>query len=148
MNARDYIISERFIHDVLLARALGAVKKLPELWRKDKRIEPSLFLWPESAVATDDGGSVKGLVIFPLPPDRAEHDALIKGALKKTGAYALLLVHNEGQRIRALFESPHGTRAWVYPLKRSADTWVLGKIEVSDDKETLGLLWSPKQGHS
>lgn len=148
MNARDYIISERFIHDVLLDRAARAVKKLPGLWKSDKRIDPSLFLWPSETIATDDGHDLTGVTIFSLPPTQEEHLALIQGAIKRTKAYAFLLVRNEGKRVRALFESPHGTRAWVYPVRRSADTWVLGSVTVTNDAETLNLLWSKKQGHS
>lgn len=148
MNARDYITSERFIHDILLGRAYGAVKRLPNLWRSDKRIDSSLFLWPGEPITTDDGQTIHDVTVLELPSDYTEHADLIRSAIKRVKAYAFLLVRNEGKRIRALFESPHGTRAWVYPIKRSADTWVLGKLEVTNNQETLGLLWSPRQGHS
>jgi hypothetical protein len=43
-----------------------------------------------------------------------------------------------------IFETMHGSRAWVIPIERHGDRLALGVQKVQDDAMHIGLLWSPK----
>ena len=148
MDTAKYITSERFIHDELMRRAAAVVDTLPRLWKRDGRISPSIFIWPASTIRTDDAGNHDGLIVGFLPEDGSDRAAFIRSALSKTKPYAILVVEADSNRVSALFETHHGTRAWTMPIKQHGDARVLGDMQVSDDKECLGMLWRKDPGRS
>ncbi len=141
----EYITSERFIHDDLMARAHAMVEKLPGMWGRDGHIFPMLFTWPSEAVATS-GGRHEGICVLELEgTPRAEWSALLRKAVAATKAYGLLLVEQQEREVVVIFETHHGSRAWRLPVKRHGDRCVLEKPRVSTDVESVGILWSPQR---
>jgi hypothetical protein len=144
---REYITSERFIHDGLLKDGDFLVKRIFALWKKDRRLTPSLILWPSHAIEADSGAHIEDIISVNLPPEE-DHKEIIKAAVDRTSAYAFFYVREQEGMVKALLESPHETRSWSIPIKRSADVRVLGKIASQDDKDCLGVLWVPARGRS
>ncbi len=140
---RDYIRSERFIHDQLLERCVSLVETSKKMWRERK--EPSIVvLWPGEPVRTLDGHEIEDEVIAVFPQENKQ--ARLRGYVETTKAYGLLVIELQPHALSAVFESAHGTRAWTTPLETHGDVAVLAKTKVQDNVEHLGLLWSPLQG--
>ena len=137
----EYMVSERFIHDELVRRAGTVVTRLPKMWIRDGHIQPSMLLWPSDTVKTDDGKEVEDLIYGKMPEEKSERMAFLRQSIQRAGPYALLVVEQRPTAVVALFESPHGARAWTLPIERHGDHRVLGKPEVQDDGECLGILW-------
>jgi len=147
-DLRKYIVSERFIHDGLIAEAKHLVKTTYGVWREKRTITPALILWLDHDIKADDGSLVRNLVTTELPDDTKEHHALIKSAVVKVQAYAFFYIRRVGAEIKALLETPHGTYSWTMPVIRSADVEILAPAKTSEDKDYLSILWTPKQGNS
>lgn len=148
MQSRAYFTSERFIHDDLARSAAVLVGQVLKDWRKDRKIESLAFSWPAKTITADTGGKVNHFVVMPIPEgmDEAARTEALKRMVARTEAYAIALTERRGDELRVLFESHHGARAWVIPLKRHGDVLVPGPTQVRDNAECLGLLWSPHQG--
>jgi hypothetical protein len=145
-SALKYITSERFIHDDLLRDGAKLVEKLYDLWRKERKIRPSLLLFPSDYVIDDVGRGINGVISMELDKE-PDHRRAIVQAVERTKAYAFFYVRTEGDEVRALLESPHGTREWVLPVRRSGDVLVLLTAS-SKDNQGLEILYSHKQGRS
>ncbi len=150
MQGRDYYRSERFIHDDLARSASALVEQVRKDWRKDRKVESMAFSWPARTIKADGGGKINHFVVMAIPQDMDEAGRLeaLKRMVARTEAYAIALTERRGDELRVLFESHHGARAWVIPLKRHGDLLVPGPTQVRDNMECLGLLWSPHQGQS
>lgn len=129
-----------FIHAELMRRALFAVEKLPELWRRDGRIQACMLLWPEDHVRTSTGKEHSGVVFAELP-DEGSRLTFLQKASDRCGAYALLIVEQLPDCIRAVFESVHGTETWRLPLKDHGGVKVLGAAVHKSNAESIGVLW-------
>ena len=138
----DYIVSEKFIHDDLLSRAQSAVEHLYVLWKKDRKIEPSLLTWPSDPVASERGEIIDGVCCLRLPDEESERRPAIRLMVERTKAYGLFVVEQLEDHVRALLETPHGTRCWKLPIIKSGADLILGKYEITNDLENEGLLWS------
>lgn len=132
---------KHFIHDELLRRARAAVDTLPELWRRDNKIQACLLLWPEDAVRTNVKGKDHTGLVFAELPEEATRQAFVQKASERCGAYALLVVEQLGDCVRAIFESQHGTETWRLPLKDHGGVKVLGAAAHRSNAESLGVLW-------
>lgn len=142
----NYISSEKFIHDELIRRAARAVQHIPTLWKKYGRAESSVIFWPADSIKVE-GREFAGAVYSDLPAAGAERDKFLLEAVGKVKPYGIFVVEQFGkERIRAIFESHHGTRSWSIPIKKHGDVYVLGSADSKDNAEHLGLLWSPRQG--
>lgn len=141
MEPKKYITSELFIHDELARRAKLVVDAIPTLWRRDGRIVPSIFIWPSDQVKTEDGSMHDGLIVATLPQDATERGDLIRQSISDTKPYAILIVESTRNSITAVFETHHGTRAWVIPIHEHGDARVLGDVSTTDNKISLGILW-------
>jgi hypothetical protein len=148
MYSFEDIISERFIHMDLTRLAEAGIKSLYETWKTEKKISPFLITWPGEAVMTDDGVAITGPCHMEMPVDKSKWNDMIVNAIKRTSAYAILLVEQRDSDVRAILESPHGSKCWTIPIVKSGDALILGKQDVTTDKEHLGLLWSPKNSRS
>lgn len=139
---REYIASGRFIHDELRRRCEAAVAKLYDIWRKDKRILPSLLLWPNDSVRTVEGTGFTGVVFTELSEDEAARPAEIRSAAAQCNAFGLLLTEQLPGVVRVVFETEHGTRAWRLPIKKHGDVQVLGRPSISDNTDSIGVRWT------
>lgn len=143
-----YFANERFIHDDLLVRAQATVDLLYKLWREDGRIDPSLLTWPAEPIVDDLGKKFEGVCFLSLPKQEHERTLVIRNTVERTKAYALFLVEQHNEVVRALLETPHGTRCWNLPIIRSGDAFRLGEATIHDNRENVGLLWSSHQAEA
>lgn len=140
---REYLASERFIHDDLLQRAEKLVDIAHGVWRDHK--DPSLVvLWPGEAVTTVEGENIEG-EIFGVYPKSDVKDRL-KKMVQTTKAYGVLVIELRPDALYACFESHHGARSWIAKIERRGDRRVLGTTLERTDEDHLGLLWSPVTG--
>jgi len=145
-TGREYSTSERFIHDDLLRQAGELIETMKGLWQKDKSVESFAFSWPATKLRADDGAVVEDLVMMRVPEEGEA--AALRAFVQRTRAYGLLLIRQEEKTLIGLFETHRGARAWRIPLERRGDRWGLGKPVVVDDRESVGILWSPRKGTS
>jgi hypothetical protein len=137
----EHIRSGRFIHIELLRRAEHSVAKIPDLWRADFRIYPSMLIWPTDGVQTQNGGQHTGVIFTALPNGADDRSKMIKLAVENCDAYALLVIEEVEGAVRAIFESAHGTETWRLPIKDHGGVRVLGVAARSTNTESLGVLW-------
>lgn len=145
MSVQDYIVSERFIHDDLIRKSQQAVNKLYEIWKAEGHIEASLLTWPSEPIIDDEGKKVEGVCALELPEDREERHTAIRSMVKRTKAYGLLLIETVGAEVRAILETPHGTKCWIMPIQKSGDVKILGEPTITTNRENVGLLWAPQR---
>jgi hypothetical protein len=147
-SALKYYTSERFIADHLMKLAESLVDQVRKDWRKNRHLESFVFVWPSETITGDDGSKIDRWVLQHLPDSLsvAERAETLKRLVVRTKAYGIAVTERRPTDLRVLFETHHGARAWTVPLERHGDLLVPGKTQVSDNKECLGLLWSPHQG--
>lgn len=147
VGLEDYIKSEQFIWDDLIAKGVVAVRRIRENWKKKRSVTRSLLAFPAEHVKADDGSTITHVVSFEIPDGMATFDAAV-ALSKRAKAYALLLMEREGDKVKVLLESHHGTRCWTIPVAWHGDIEVLGKEEASSDAESIGVLWRPRSAKS
>jgi hypothetical protein len=140
--SKEYILSERFIHDELRRRCEAALPTLYNHWRKDRRIYPYLLMWPNDTVRTRSGDSFNGVVFTELSMDATERKEQVKRAAGECNAYGLMLTEQLEDAVRVIFETEHGTRTWRLPINDHGDVQVLGAPVVKDNAESIGVLWT------
>ena len=101
-----------------------------------------LISWPAEHLRVD-GKTITDTVSFAVPTEMPMFKAAVELA-KVTKAYALLLIEREGDVVRVILESHHGTRSWKMPIRRHGDIDVLEKEEAAQDSESIGVLWRPR----
>lgn len=146
MDVRDYLASERFIFDELVGKAASINAKMKARWRNGLPITPHSITWPSIPIRTDEGVFITQQVISALPEDQDEQRALLLAMVKRTKAYALVLIEKRAQALQVLFESGKGTRLWTTPIQLHGDVYVLGDTHVQENTDGLGLLWLPTTG--
>ena len=144
MPTADYYKSERFIWDELIRQTERGIQGLYRTWKRSKRIDPFLVLWPATTVKDQHGADIEGPVVRDLPDDLSQWTQLMLEAIKLTNAYALLRVQQVSGKVSVILESHHGARCWTLPVRRSGDADVLGRPSWVDDQEHIGILWRPK----
>lgn len=137
----DYIKSEKFIWDDLIARGEKAVQRVREAWSKGRFFERTLYAWPSEHIQTESG-VITHIISFEVPDNMSTHEAALNLA-KASKAYALLLIEPRQECVKIILESHHGARAWTLPVQRHGDIDVLKKEEVTTDTENIGILWRP-----
>ena len=143
---REYIASERFIHDGLLKQAEAAVHVVYEIWKKERAIAPTLFTWPAERIRTDNGEPHEGICLLELPEAYEKRSVAMLAMVERTKAYALLLIEQRHADVQVIFETRHGARCWSIPLVAHGDVVILERAHVQDDVGHVGLLWSPTIG--
>lgn len=143
---REYITSERFIHDDLVLRCEKLVGVSHDVWRKKKGDPSIVILWPSEPVKGVDGALIEDEIFADYP----KQDTLprLRKLVDMTKAYGLLVIELKPHALCAIFESPHGARSWSTPIERHGDRDVLGKTSKKSDADHLGLLWSTSQGNA
>jgi len=136
---------ERFIHDELARRAEEGLPALYRVWKKRKKINPFVIVWPSDAVHTDDGTPIEGPCVLELPVDEKElWESLMLEAIRFTDAYGIVFISQREHDVQAIFETRHGAKCWTMPIARSGDVDILKDPVESVDKECLGLLWKKR----
>jgi hypothetical protein len=148
--AKEYILEERFIHEVLARRAHNAYERACQIWQTDGHLSPGILFWPTDTVMTTDRASpLEGVLVGPLP-DPKERPALFASALEVISPYGIFTVELVGEpgppALVGTFETSHGARQWVRPVQRHGDVSVLGPEVVTDNRQHLGVLWAPNRG--
>lgn len=141
--------NERFIHDELLRRAAKAMPAVKESWRKYMRVDPFFISWPAEHIKADDGSTITHHVLLELPKEnRPAWGRLMVEAVERTLSYAILLAEQREGEVVVIFESPHGTHSWHYPIKNHGNVRVLGKPMEKTDVDSIGILWLPETGEA
>lgn len=141
---REYLTSERFIHENIMQQAETLLARYRELWKKGAKRQNLFFTWPAVEVQDDDGTGIEGVCAMYLPEARAEWAQAMRQMVVRTKAYALFLLEVREREVKAILESNHGTRTWTIPILLRGDVHVLGPAEKQDDHENVGLLWQKK----
>ena len=81
-----------------------------------------------------------------LPENKDKWSSIFRKIIELTDSCGLLLVEQQDKRVRFLLETPEGTRCWDLPIEDRGDALRLGKVVVSDNKESIGMLWRPQLG--
>ena len=145
-KAREYIVSERFIHDALANRAHQAVERAYALWRRDGFLTPTVLFWPSDTVLTVTGEGHEGVVVSNLP-DVEARPKFFAEALRRLNPYGVLTVEITPQRkVEGTFETHHGTRHWERALRSRSEISILGPEVTTDNHHYLGVLWTPDRG--
>ena len=139
---REYITSERFIHDALLRQAEAMVRHAREVWAANK-LFPLFAAWPSRPLRDVNGRSHEDIVLSALFPSPKERKAQVQNLARQTKAYGLFVIEPEEERICAFFETKHGSRVWTVPIFWTGDRKKLGETERVDNQPALGLLWTP-----
>jgi len=143
---REEITSELFIHKTLLVEAEAMTEYIYEAWKETKGHLPCLgFAWPSEHLHTKEG-IIKHLVTTTFqssPTNRAQE---LRDFVRLSKAYALFVIEQHDDYVKAIFESMHGSRAWTLKIARHGDSKVLSRPTVSDDLESIGLLWKKNGG--
>ena len=145
---RQYISSERFIHDVLLERSENLVKKIQDDWKAGNKPFPLLITWPAETITSRDGKPIDNVCLCYMGKDKQTWTSTMHGMVARTRAYGMLLVDPGPKEVKLIFETTHGTRAWTIPVERHGDVDVLGAVQRQDDVECIGLLWNRKKASS
>jgi hypothetical protein len=147
-NAKKNTASEHVVHASLLRDCARLIDKLYEIWGREKTIRPSLILFPSRYLPDDTGRMINGVVSMDLEGE-PDHEGTIKRAVERTLAFAFFYVRMDGNKVRALLESPQGTREWTIPIAKSGLDQVLTQtIGIKNDEVTLGILWAPTVGRT
>lgn len=146
VELREYIVTERFIWDGLIQKGLNAVTKVRAHWNRTKEVPRMLLAFPAEHLVVGNK-VITDFVSFAIPDDMPTRKAAVELA-KTTKAYALLLIERDGDVVRILLESHHGTRGWRLPIRRHGDVTVLEKEEATTDSESLGVLWQPRSSQN
>jgi hypothetical protein len=135
---------EELQHEEVCQWADNGVKGFFETWKRAKKIAPFLVTWPNSPVKANNGGNVSGPCVLQLSNmARQKWPKLLIESVQLTDAFAVLLAEQRSDEVKVILESPHGARCWTLPIIRSGDVHRLGKAQVTNDKEHLGILWRP-----
>jgi len=111
------------------------------MFRKDKRIYPTLLIWPSDSVKAVDGTQFTGVIFTELSEDPTLRKEEIKNSILSTAAFAALVTEQLETDIRMIFESGHGTRTWRLPIRNHGDIQILGRAVQRDNAESIGVLW-------
>lgn len=139
---KEYIQSGRFIHDELIRRCAPLTIKVIQQFRRDKRIHPTLLIWPTDVVQATDGNLFSGVIFTELSLDAETRKVEVRESILRTVAFAALLTEQLDDAVRLIFESGHGTRTWRLPIKNYGGVQVLDRIEPRDNAESIGVLWT------
>jgi len=138
---KEYLVSERYIHDALVEYAELGLSSLPNTWKKFKRVPAFFIVWPEEA-------ALENAVDARLPTDPDKWPGHMRKAIEKLGAMACMLVEQRENDVRVLFESPYGTCSWTLPIERRGDVTRLGKPKKKKNEDSLGFFWSPRKAEA
>lgn len=133
--------NEKVIFDDLVRWANEAVKKVYEIWKRKRQVDPFFLSWPATVVKAYDGTSVNDVCRMELPENRAVWPRMFREALKLTNPFAVLLCEQRERDIHLIIESEYGTISWTIPIQRRGDISVLGQPTKKTDVECIGLLW-------
>ncbi len=141
----NYITSERWIHDSVLKEAELGLDVVTSAWRQQNDVGHFLIVWPEDEVLATDGSKINRAVSFDLSDDAEKNVRVFREALQVAKPYALLVVEEQDKKIRAVFETRHGTKSWVWPIHNNL---AVGQASTKVDVNYVGLLWRPNKGQA
>lgn len=138
---QEYIQSGRFIHDELLRRCELLIVKVVQLFRQDKRVYPSMLIWPVDTVMATNGTKFSGVIFTELSVDQELRKVEVRESILRCLAFGALVTEQLDDCVRLIFESQHGTRTWRLPIKDYGGIQVLEHPQVHDNAESIGVLW-------
>jgi hypothetical protein len=142
---KEYITSEQFIWDDLLARAKFANKQVQQTWKKRRKIPVMVLAWPAVTIHDDNDKPINSIVSLEVPEGIPLQKAL-KDLIVRTKAYAILVCDSTNEELRVVLESHHGVRSWITSIRHHGDVRVLEDTRVQDGVGGFGLLWRKERG--
>lgn len=142
----DYITSENSIHEGLLEESKAMVEHIYTVWSTQKKMPALAFTWPATTVFSDDGIPIDRIVSLTLPDESEERSKALRYMVERTKAYGLFVIDPKDDEIKAVLETPHGSRSWTIKVRRSGDVKILSRPTVQDNVESIGLLWRRSVG--
>lgn len=133
--------TDQVIHDELQRRCGSMVARIRREWKTTDPLEAVAMTWVSEEVVDDQGHPINDTVFLELPLDKTKwHDAL-EQLVKRTRAFALLVIDRQADEVKATLESRLGTRTWRLKKERHGDLDVLSRPIVHNNVESMGLLW-------
>lgn len=96
----------------------------------------------------DHGQPINDFVTCFLPDDESRHVKVVHEMVGRTKACALMLIRQQGDEVRAIYETPIGTTSWIYKIEDRVNTKILGKRTIRKDTDYVGVMWSPSRGQA
>lgn len=140
-RVRDYITSERLIHDSIVAFVDDFALQLRQLAQRGEALKPLLLFWVDGEVRGDDGSFITDKVVMELEDTKDVEEHMRQGA-KKIGAYALLFFRPDAGELRLELETPHGAETWVMEKQRRGDTYLICPPERKSSSKIFGIIQS------
>lgn len=131
---------QAWAHDYVVRDARAALPSVKDVWRKKRRIDPFVMMWPRKKVEWL-GMKTNQTVGFGLPKDRSAWTKFLAEQALQHSAFALLLVEQREDEVVAILESPAGAISWHLPIKCHGDARLLGDPVERTDAESIGLLY-------
>jgi len=139
------IVSERFIHTDLIDLVKKSLISIRLSWKLNGCVDPFLVLWPSEEIKADNGVPISGPILLDLPPQQELWSQLIRNAVVRTKAYALLMCEQREVEILLIFESQHGSHSWHLPIQNCGGSKLLGDPKEKANVDSVGLLWRRDQ---
>jgi len=142
---KDTMPKRSMLHKELVRRSERMLAHVNNLW-DGTAFQDVLFTWAGEVVKDDKGNPVNDIVGCDLPDDRARHNDIALKMAMRTSACGLLRIRREDECIKAIMETPHGSRSWTFPLHLRGDRRVVGSPVVREDEDYVGILWRKDMG--
>ena len=142
---RDYLKSDKFIHDNLVLQVDQLIGKLRKIANEKKTIDPLLLFWPAENISADDGTTITHLIMMPLSSSQEEkYKEYLTAGAKRAKAFAVAYLSSNNSEIKLIMETPAGTETWLMKKQiRGEITFVKAPVRKSD-VDVLGVI--EKQG--
>lgn len=137
--------TDQDFHEELLKVAENMVQVFDHVWVA-KKPQAAAFFWPaEAAVGTDGAHINKGIWVKLEDIPQSEWSDALRQSVRLAPPRAVMLIEPRAKDVLIVFETSFGSRSWTLPIEIHGDVRVLGPPAVVDDRDSVGLLWSPQR---
>jgi len=133
-------IVDAIVHEHLLELVESAVAELRDLMNARQRTTAVALYWPRRAVTSDDGKRINGAIAMDVRVGRNDYKKVLVGGAKKTDAFGVLFVREEGDGVTYTLETPIEVVAWTSEKQRRGDLNFLKEPTRVDCPTALGVI--------
>jgi hypothetical protein len=138
-RVKDYLTSERFIHDSLVSFVDELAGRLRGLSQKGEKLRPLLLFWVNEKIKGDDGGTINDKVVMEFDDIDEVRQHMLYG-VERTKAYAVLFFQPNEDNLRLDLETPHGAETWQMKRQRRGDSYFIGAPVRSSGASIFGVI--------
>lgn len=131
----------RALHDAIAKKAALGLKAIYTIWRRDKRLDPFVVVWPLPELDFRACLPTNCEVTLDLPKDRKAWTAVLTKLVDGTEPAAVLVAQQKEEEVLLVLESEYGTTSWHIPIQKHGPDVTLGQPSTKTDADCLGLLW-------